>query len=509
MTSRYLWSICFENLERAFDQVKLYAQQTDYVYIRHYDLSRLRLKLGVSTPFYYIKDTAAFEQSKEFLDLKGKSKTVFFIGEKKPEYEIVTPVVFIDENVLAGVDSAEKVKELLLGELQKQCSLETISPYETDAVVFGDKFFGRRTEIDKVTSNENTNYVIFGSRRMGKTSLLRHLEYIYNNKKFTIDVNKPNSGRAIFLSCLGVNNLNAFLELMVSALSPSDYWKNAYQKWSKHKSKEVHIQNYFRNIVGKYKKGIHLMLDEIDAMIESSECEAIVKFQRMLHSVGYRFIQTGYRAVWEEMQKHQGNFWNFSQALHIAQFNKEDSMELIERPMESMKIKLNEGIARAIYQETGGIPNYIQHYCSVIVSEAQFNNIRTIDRHIFGKIDGAPDFDRIVMNSIHQNIRSLTEKLIAYFAASTKKDNFTIYQILAFCKKNKIERILYENLRKSIDILIKMGFVQPVGEDSYRFIAPIITKALGKRNLDRMLIETVNELKSANDENKGHLFPNQ
>jgi hypothetical protein len=283
---------------------------------------------------------------------------------------------------------------------------------------------------------------------------------------------------------------------LIAVLAPSDYWKDSFQKLARKKKWEVLTQNYFKNLALKYKKGILLLLDEIDAMIESSDCEEIVKFQRMLTTVGYRFIQTGYRAVWREMQNHKGSFWNFSDPLHIAQFNKNDSLELIEKPMESMGIQLSNGVTQAIYQETGGIPNYIQHYCTVIVSEAQFHDFRKIDKKIFGIIDGSPNFDRIVMNSIHQNIRFPEEKLIAYFAANNNKDNFSIFQILDFCKSQKIDTILYDDIRKSMDILIKMGFVQTAGEDLYRFIAPITKKALRKRNIDKNLAETVKILKT-------------
>jgi hypothetical protein len=499
MKNKPLWEQCFENIGSAFQNYKFRNIDTDYVHVRHYDLTEFRLKLGVSTPFYYIRDVSGFENSREFFELKGRSKAAFIISEKTPGYNFETPIVFINEKELVDPCDKDQVKTLILGKLQEQCSMQILSPYETDSVVFGEKFFGRRNEIDKITSNETTSYVIFGSRRMGKTSLLRHLEYIYNSKKFSIDINRPNSGKAIFLSCLGANDLSSFQQLLISALAPSDYWKDSFQKLARKKSREVFTQNYFKNLALKYKMGILLLLDEIDAMIESPDCEEIVKFQRMLTTVGYRFIQTGYRAVWREMQKNEGSFWNFSDPLHIAQFNRNDSLELIERPMENMGIKLADGIAHAIYQETGGIPNYIQHYCSVIVSEAQINNKKEVDRNIFGIIDGSPNFDRIVMNSIHQNIRLPEEKLIAYVAAISKKDNFSIFQILDFCKKQKIDNLLYDDIRKNIDILIKMGFVQPVGQDLYRLIAPITKKALRKRNIDKNLAETVKTLKTGHD----------
>lgn len=497
MNNKSSWEGCFEAIELAFKSFISKKKDTPFAQIRYYDLTEFRLKLGTLTPFYYIKNVSEFEDSPDFFDLKGRSTAAFIISKKVPEYKLATPIVFINENNLCGQTDATKIKQLVLKELQDQCSLETLSPYETDAAVSGEKFFGRRNEIDKITTNENTNYVIFGSRRMGKTSLLKHLDYIYNTKKFTLDINRPNSGKAIFLSCLGVDDLSSFQQLLISALAPSDYWKDSFQKLARKKSKEIYAQTYFRNLAGKYNRGIILLLDEIDSMIESPDCEKTVKFQRMLSTVGYRFIQTGYRAVWKEMQKNEGSFWNFSDPLHIAQFNKNDSLRLIETPLQNMGIQLADGMAQVIYQETGGIPNYIQHYCSTIVAEADFKNQTKIEKRIFGIIDGSPNFDRIVMNSIHQNIRFPREKLIAYFAAIHKKDQFSIHQILGFCSEQKIN-ILYEDIRKSIDILIKMGFVQSVGEDLYRFIAPIIKKALRKRNIDKNLAETVKSLQTGN-----------
>jgi hypothetical protein len=497
MKDKPLWEKCFENIGLAFHNYKFKNIDTDYVHIKSYDLTEFRLKLGIFTPFYYIEDTDRFENSPEFFELKGRSKAAFIISEKNPDYKFETPIVLLKEKELLDQTDKEQIKTLILRKLQEKCSLDTLSPYETDAAVFEDKFFGRRNEIDRITSNETTNYVIFGSRRMGKTSLLKHLEYIYNSKKFSIDLSRPNSGKAIFLSCLGAHDLNSFQQLLIGALAPSDYWKDSFQKLARKKSWEVFTQNYFKNLALKYKKGILLLLDEIDAMIESPDCEKIVKFQRMLSTVGYRFIQTGYRAVWQEMQKNEGSFWNFSDPLHIAQFNKSDSLELIEKPLKNMGIKLVNGVAQTIYQETGGIPNYIQHYCSVIVSEAQPHTNKEIDKKIFGIIDGSPNFDRIVMNSIHQNIRFPKEKLIAYFAANSDKENFSIFQILDFCKNQKINTILYDDIRKSMDILIKMGFVQPTGQDLYRLIAPITKKALRKRNIDKNLAETVKILKTA------------
>lgn len=496
MTNKTLWEKCFDNISQAFGNVKSKNVDTDYVNIRYYELSELRLKIGVFTPFYYIKNISEFKKSKEFFNLKGRTKPAFIIiSEKKPKFKLLTPIIFLKDKALAN-QTGSSVVELILKESQKQCPVESLSPYETDAAVFGDQFFGRKMEIKKIITSTNTNFTIFGSRRMGKTSLLKHLEYVYTYKVFSSDLNKPNSGKAIFLSCLGVKNLSAFQELLISNLAPSDYWKDKYQtKLGKKKaSTDVFYQNYFRLLSSRYNRGVILLLDEIDGMIESPQCDEIVKFQRLLSTVGYRFIQTGYRAVWREMQNIKSNFWNFSRPLPLAQFNKNDSLELIEKPMANMGITLAPSISPRIYEETGGIPNYMQHYCSVAVSKAESLHKR-IDEQIFGISDGDISFDRIVMNSFHQNVREPFERLILYIVTFENLERFSIHQILASCKKWDLNFVSFDDINERLNVLKVMGFVQPVGEDLYRVIAPIIIKALRKRNIEKKLDEVVKTIK--------------
>jgi hypothetical protein len=52
------------------------------------------------------------------------------------------------------------------------------NPYIVGAAVIGDKFYGREALIDKVLTSRREHFCLMGNRRIGKTSFLRHLEFL-------------------------------------------------------------------------------------------------------------------------------------------------------------------------------------------------------------------------------------------------------------------------------------------------------------------------------------------
>ena len=52
------------------------------------------------------------------------------------------------------------------------------NPYIVGTAVIGDKFYGREALIDKVLTSKREHFCLMGNRRIGKTSFLRHLEFL-------------------------------------------------------------------------------------------------------------------------------------------------------------------------------------------------------------------------------------------------------------------------------------------------------------------------------------------
>ncbi|MFQ6042797.1 MAG: hypothetical protein ACE5PV_18220 [Candidatus Poribacteria bacterium] len=52
------------------------------------------------------------------------------------------------------------------------------NPYIVGAAVIGEQFYGREELIDKVLTSGRIHFCLMGNRRIGKTSFLRHLEFL-------------------------------------------------------------------------------------------------------------------------------------------------------------------------------------------------------------------------------------------------------------------------------------------------------------------------------------------
>ena len=95
---------------------------------------------------------------------------------RQQPWRLANPVVVVDgdDEARVSVIRAGPVGELL-DFISAQLPLATLAPYETRAPVSGSRFFGRDYEISKILANPDTNFVILGIRRIGKTSLLHEI----------------------------------------------------------------------------------------------------------------------------------------------------------------------------------------------------------------------------------------------------------------------------------------------------------------------------------------------
>ncbi len=83
--------------------------------------------------------------------------------------------------VILGADDQQKIISSrrptgeLLDLISNQIPISHLAPYETTAPVTGSRFFGREFERDRILSNPDSNFVVLGIRRIGKTSLFREV----------------------------------------------------------------------------------------------------------------------------------------------------------------------------------------------------------------------------------------------------------------------------------------------------------------------------------------------
>ena len=90
-------------------------------------------------------------------------------------------VALIDGVVISAIYAAESLldkKRTLVGSLARSVGRYALSPYTVGSPAYGSRFFGRNHPLLRMIGGRTRgNYVIVGSRRIGKTSLLREIRH--------------------------------------------------------------------------------------------------------------------------------------------------------------------------------------------------------------------------------------------------------------------------------------------------------------------------------------------
>lgn len=122
--------------------------------------------------------------------------------------------VFIDTQAQLRVQSSRRPSGDLRDIICTQIPISMLSPYETAAPVTGSRFFGREYEISRILERPNTNHLILGIRRIGKTSLLKEVE-----RRLREDEGES-SPHIIYLDCSDLVSADDYIQAVVRKLNP-------------------------------------------------------------------------------------------------------------------------------------------------------------------------------------------------------------------------------------------------------------------------------------------------
>jgi len=159
--------------------------------VLYIDLSKLRLRFSDRSPFIEIPKEELRQQSPQRIMatlrdvilqlqvqdripialLEGRSFELRRLANKPPYYTVV-----LDSEDMTRVIESRAPSDELLARIRYQVPLSFLSPYEASAPVTDSMFFGREYEIRTILTHPNTCYAIIGTRRIGKTSVLKEVK---------------------------------------------------------------------------------------------------------------------------------------------------------------------------------------------------------------------------------------------------------------------------------------------------------------------------------------------
>ena len=351
---RYDNAITFETLNQE-EKARFFAKRV-FAKVTKLSPQSYMLKLNDEFPlnvqqfilFMNNKESVA-DMMSEIKEIPQYSKNIFFILSDNSTLQAKIAhekghekFVRVQPKTLTKLLLAEDGAKVLAKSFAEQLALTQISPYKLGGGESNSSmFFGRREIISHVVGRGNNNYIVIGSRQIGKSSLLKAIEreYLKNQEKVHyISVGKGNLLRAMSRA-LGVK-VNTLEELV------------------------AHIATLNEKVL--------FLLDEVDPFIKNereSGYKVLDSFRKLSEEGSCNFILAGY---WElyfyTMFDNQSPLKNFGEAIELGALDVEACREMITQPMEQLGLSFESLDAiNEIVERTGQRPNLIAIICNNII----------------------------------------------------------------------------------------------------------------------------------------------
>jgi len=274
--------------------------------------------------------------------------------------------------------------------VKERSQLSSISPYRFEGPVPPDFFFGRESEISEILTKKTANYAIYGNRKIGKTSLLKKLQAIYQATPTSV---------VIYLDCQEGINSEAILS------------KKICEKLDLQVCKEL---SEFPEIIKKLGLEIIVLLDEIDCLLEKTDAKQLLGMFRALCNEGYmRFIVAGYMKLHKMSMDRQNPLYNFINSMRLEFLSDERAMELASKPMQNLGVvyEQSDSTVKQLLFYSSTNPSFIQMMCHQLVllldkDKRRIIRIEDIETVFSGKV-----FQEYVDGLFFVNL-SLLEQLI-------------------------------------------------------------------------------------------------
>ncbi|MCX7108722.1 MAG: ATP-binding protein [Proteobacteria bacterium] len=248
--------------------------------------------------------------------------------------------------------------------------------------VHSSNFFGRKSEAEfifRCLSNKQSVF-LYGPRRIGKTSFIRQLMFMYSEDLFFI-----------YLDLEGANT-NNHLGLIINAAT-NDYSSVT----SSHEQVGIDDFLYSLNSIRPNNKRAIIILDEFSLFLErysikgEIDVKDLLQQHKVLRSTPDFNISFLYSSEVNPMRYHfLGNYMNDVLLFELPPLSKNDSFELIKALSIELNIRLHSNTFDKIYDFSNGSPFNIQLL------------FRHLFDHNFDKVIDNNDINGILVDELYQ-----------------------------------------------------------------------------------------------------------
>ncbi len=292
------------------------------------------------------------------------------------------------------------------------------NPYVAGAPVLDeDLFMGRDQLIDRILQTvHNNSLLLYGERRIGKTSLQHHLkkrllalddpEYDF----YPAYVDLQGTPEEKFFATVAEDTFHE-LAPVLDGLEPS------LSEEYTHRDLVRDLRQVIKKLKAESSKKVKLVLliDEVDELNEYDP-----KINQKLRSLFMKSfaenlvsVVSGV-AIKKQWQREGSPWYNFFEEIEVKPFRREDAEELIEKPIRGI-FKLEDGVTDRIVEVTGSKPYLIQKLCVALVNRLYEEGRR---RMTFADVEAVAP---VVRNSSNADVEALAADTRLGSAASLRE----------------------------------------------------------------------------------------
>lgn len=453
------------------------------------DLSDWKLSLSDRTPCLWIRShehlhLPAVDLAYEIHDVvrqQGWQYTTVLVLVDGPADELrqqlhrvlTLQCVVLDAKQQKEIFDAGSPTRVMLDLILEQIPRAQLSPYETSQWVTGGRFFGRKGDLKKIHSRLS-NFMIFGIRRIGKTSLLREIER-------QLDVEDPpteSARRHVYIECSTLETSDDFYREIAAKFDVP------LKLFLSRKTQSLRAATKMFDYLASEQRGqITFLLDEFDRLLQYTQHD--LDFCTVLRQASQnkraRFIMTGFREMRRAMCEREHPFYNFGEPLYLEALERGDIADMITIPCDALRIKLNgrEEIISRIFRETAGQPLFVQFYGRTLLEQLDRSESNVISINNLQSVYDDTAFRDIVLTTFISNSVPL-ERAIVFAMVSAQDtrgvESFSLEDINAELKRRGL-MVAFDRLDEACRNLDTANILRRQGK-AYSFRLPLFVRML-------------------------------
>lgn len=271
----------------------------------------------------------------------------------------------IDSDWLRDIFTAERYSSKLQELLRKNLGLAKLNPYKYDGpVIRHDMFLGREREIQKILAPPLKDFLVIGSRRIGKSSLLTYLRD---------SIAASDNREAVFIDCSNITSLDEFAKKVATRIAP----------------RRAHRMNFgqFGQMVRAARttttEPFLLLLDEADELVrmadDSGDWRLFSQLRELSSQGASQAVLAGYKVLIASWKARKSPLFNFATPLYLSVLPDPSARQLVEQPLSHLSVEFESPkLIQRIVRDTGAHPSLLQFFCSTLIDILDENDTKTV-----------------------------------------------------------------------------------------------------------------------------------